>query len=238
MPVPPSIPAVALADLPPPPDQILTPPRRRRRGRVALRLTIIALVLLGLGNLSILGLTLTARAVVEPAAGPPVSGVGNLHAVDAKVMRGGNPTRDGLVQLHDAGVSTVVDLRAEVGSTVDDVFIEDLGMEVVHLPIRDGQTPSDEQMDEFTRVVADADGLVYVHCGAGVGRAGSVSARYLVQSGQASPLEAWGQNLAIGPPSLEQDLYALGIDLHGAPDVAMVAMSRFLDSPRRILHYL
>lgn len=237
MPVTPSSPSVALTELPPPPDHASGAPRPRRRARLVLRLAVVALVLLGLGNLAILGLTLSARAIAEPAAGPAVTGVGNLHSVDAKVIRGGNPTRDGLVQLHDAGVTTVVDLRAEVGSSVDDAFIEDLGMEVVHLPIRDGQTPSDEQMEEFNRTVAEADGLVFVHCGAGVGRAGVVSARYLVQSGQASPLTAWARNVAIGPPSLEQDVYALGIELHGAPEAAMVAVSRFLDSPRRIMHY-
>jgi protein-tyrosine phosphatase len=213
-------------------------PRRAGRTRTVLRLGVVAMILLALGNLAILGLTLGARAVAEPATVEGISGVRNLRTVDAQVLRGANPTHEGLEQLRDLGVTTVVDLRAEEGSDVDDAFIEELGMTVVHLAIRDGQTPSDEQMAAFTKLVADDPGLTFVHCGAGVGRTGVVAARYLVESGQASPLDAWTQNLAVGPPSIEQDAYALGIDLPPGMHQSMVAVSRFLDSPRRIMHYL
>ncbi len=196
------------------------------------------MIVLALGNLAILGMTLTARAIVDPATVEGVSGVGNLHTVDAQVLRGANPSHDGLRQLRDAGVTTIVDLRAEVGSDADDEYIESLDMDVVHLPIRDGQTPSDAQMAEFHQIVAEDPGMVFVHCGAGVGRTGVIAARYLVDTGQADPMDAWIRNLAVGPPSVEQDVYALGIDLPPGVHQSMVVVSRFFDSPRRILHYL
>jgi protein-tyrosine phosphatase len=160
-----------------------------------------------------------------------------LRTVDDKVLRGANPTHTGYENLRDAGVATVVDLRAEVDAHFDDEFIRSLGMEVVHLPIRDGQTPSDEQQAAFADIVRKAPGTVFLHCGAGVGRTGVVAARYLVETGQTSPLGALSRNLEVGPPSVEQNAYSLGADF-GVLHPFVVAVSRFLDSPRRILHYL
>ncbi|WP_420907495.1 fused DSP-PTPase phosphatase/NAD kinase-like protein, partial [Streptomyces scabichelini] len=36
------------------------------------------------------------------------------------------------------------------------------------MPIRDGQTPTNQQVDRFLRTVASSTGPVFVHCGAGV----------------------------------------------------------------------
>lgn len=209
-----------------------------RRRRVSWKRVVAAVVIaLTVGNLGLLALTGVARAVVDPPATPQLAGVSSLRAVDEKVLRGGNPTHTGYQNLRDAGVTTVVDLRAEVDAHADDDYIRSLGMEIVHLPIRDGQTPSDEQQAAFGSIVSKAAGAVFVHCGAGVGRTGVVAARYLVETGQSSPLSALGRNLEIGPPSVEQDAYSLGIDL-GPFHHFVVAASRFLDAPRRVLHYL
>jgi protein tyrosine phosphatase (PTP) superfamily phosphohydrolase (DUF442 family) len=196
-----------------------------------------ALIVLVAGNLALLGLTGVARLAVDQPASPRLEGVGALRTVDAKVLRGGNPTHAGIVNLQDHGVTTVVDLRAEDDAHEDDVFIESRGLDLVHLPIRDGQTPSDEQVVEFLDIVQQADGLVFVHCGAGVGRTGTMSARYLVETGQARPMAALARNLEVGPPSIEQDAYSLGIDA-GPFQPALVTVSRFFDAPRRIWHYL
>jgi protein-tyrosine phosphatase len=196
-----------------------------------------ALIVMVAGNLALLGLTGVARLLVDQPGSPRLEGVGALRTVDAKVLRGANPTHAGIVNLQDHGVTTVVDLRAEDDAHEDDVFIKDQGLGLVHLPIRDGQTPSDEQVAEFFDVVQQADGLVFVHCGAGVGRTGVMSARYLVATGQATPMVALARNLEVGPPSVEQDAFSLGVDA-GPFQPALVTVSRFLDAPRRIWHYL
>ena len=78
-------------------------------------------------------------------------------------------------------------------------------------------------------------GKVFVHCGAGVGRTGSMVASYLVATGKASPREALEKNLAVGPPSLEQVSYVARLDGDfDRPNPGLVAVSRFLDAPRRI----
>ena len=104
------------------------------------------------------------------------------------------------------------------------------------MPIRDGQTPSEAQVAQFLQLVANSKGTVLLHCGAGVGRTGSMAAAYLVATGQASGLRATIRNLAVGPPSLEQIAFSLqlsGADADGPP-LPVVAVSRLLDAPRRI----
>jgi protein-tyrosine phosphatase len=130
----------------------------------------------------------------------------------------------------------VVDLRAEPDLPVDDAMVRSFGLRIVSLPIRDGQTPTRAQMDEFLRVVAASDGTVFVHCGAGVGRTGSVAAAYLVATGQASGVRATLRNLSVGPPSLEQIAFTTRLQEGGArrANVLVVAASRMLDAPRRI----
>jgi protein tyrosine phosphatase (PTP) superfamily phosphohydrolase (DUF442 family) len=209
----------------------------RRWSRLVATIGVIVIVTLAVGNLALLGVTLGARVIIDRPPAATINGVGALRTVDDKVLRGANPTHEGYEGLHASGVTTIVDLRAETYAHKDDAFIESLGLRVVHLPIRDGQTPSDEQQAAFAQIVGESEGPVFLHCGAGVGRTGVVAARYLVETGQLSPLEALARNLEVGPPSLEQDAYSLGIDL-GPAHPLLVAASRFFDSPRRILHYL
>jgi protein-tyrosine phosphatase len=190
------------------------------------------------GNLLIVATSFVMARLVQ--ATPPraaVPGVAHLGVVDGHVWRGAAPSSPaGYQALAAAGVTTVVDLRAEPGSAAEDAPITALGLDVVHLPMPDGQTPSQAQLDTFLAVVADAKGTVFVHCAAGVGRTGSMVAAYLVATGQANGFEATARNLAMGPPSLEQIAFSLGLD---GPDIGpaplpIVAISRVLDAPRRI----
>ena len=197
----------------------------------------LMLTALFVGNMALLALTGVARALVEVPESPSVDGVSSVRFVDSKVLRGANPSREGLYNLRELGVTTIVDLRAETYAGENDAYIEELGLEVVHLPIRDGQTPSDEQQAAFFDIVARAPGLVFLHCGAGVGRTGVIAARYLFDTGQSSRGSALARNLEVGPPSIEQNAYSLGIEA-GPFQPLVVALSRFLDSPRRIWHYV
>jgi protein-tyrosine phosphatase len=172
-----------------------------------------------------------------PAAAASVHDVGNLAAVDAKVWRGAAPSSlEGYRSLAAAGVTTVVDLRAEPDLGFDEATLRSDGMRIVSLPIRDGQTPTRAQIDEFLRLVATSPGTVFLHCGAGVGRTGSMAAAYLVATGQASGVEATLRNLAVGPPSLEQIAFSMKLqgDRADHANALVVAASRLLDAPRRI----
>ena len=189
-----------------------------------------------IGNLVIFGAFKWMSTTDANYSLPPLPGIKNLTKVDTHLWRGSAPSEDGYAALARKDVKVIVDLRAE-DLEVDRAGIEALGMKLVRIPMRDGQAPSDEQVQKFMSVMKNADGRVYVHCGAGVGRTGTMAASYLVLSGRTSSVEALQRNLAVGPPSLEQIAFAASLDegeeAHGVTPLTIV--SRVLDAPRRLL---
>ncbi|MEW2353937.1 dual specificity protein phosphatase family protein [Spirillospora sp. NPDC029432] len=171
----------------------------------------------------------------RPANPAAVPGIKRFAHVDDRVWRGAAPTAGGYRRLARLGVRTVVDLRAERPAREAARGPRRAGLEVVRLPVRDGQAPTDAQVDRFVSVVERARGPVFVHCGAGVGRTGAMSAAYLVRTGRADASTATLRSLAAGPPTLEQLSFMrrLGRDRAGRPPVLLVALSRVADSPRR-----
>lgn len=209
---------------------------RRATGRTIRRLVLVAIGFFLLPNLAVIGAHLWAqRFAPPPSIDLPVT---KLTAVDARVWRGAAPDAEGYRALAGAGVRTVVDLRAEDNLHIDDPLLESLGISRVSLPMRDGQAPTRQQVERFLQIVEDSPGRVFVHCGAGVGRTGTMAAAYLVKSGQADPVEALRRNLSVGPPSLEQMVFSaeLGDGAVKRPASLLVALSRTLDAPRRIWH--
>lgn len=196
-----------------------------------------AVAFLVLGNLAILAASYWARgttAEVKPPAA--IEGVDNLRVVDNKVWRGAAPTATGYRNLAQAGVTTVVDLRAEEGIEGDIKTVTDLGMTLVRIPMRDGQVPSAGEVEAFLAAAGESGGTVFVHCGAGVGRTGAMVGAYQVNQGELSSRAALRRNLAVGPPSLEQIAFVakMGNGLPEKPGAVVTAVSRVLDAPRRM----
>ncbi len=227
-------------------EPALAPARRRLRlgrwGRWTRNALLGFVAFMIVGNGIILAVSF-ALARISPPEQPAtaIPGVGHLAVVDSKVWRGAAPSSVEAYQaLTAAGVTTLVDLRAEPADPDADGPLEALGFEVVHLPVRDGQPPSEAQIAEFLQVVRDSKGLVLLHCGAGVGRTGTMAAAYLVATGQATGVDATIANLAVGPPSLEQIAFSLGLSGTDAdrPPLPIVAVSRVLDAPRRFFTQL
>lgn len=205
-------------------------------GTLTLKAVAGAVAFLVLGNLAILAASVWARETTPKPLPAEIAGIDNLLAVDAKVWRGAAPTTEGYAGLARAGVTTVVDLRAEEGIEPDFQVVRDLGMDLVRIPIRDGQTPSVDEISAFLAAVRASDGIVFVHCGAGVGRTGAMVGAYQVAMGELSGTDALRRNLAVGPPSLEQILFVgrMDSDTLEKPGAVLTAVSRVLDAPRRI----
>ncbi|WP_238431591.1 protein-tyrosine phosphatase family protein [Streptomyces cavernae] len=209
--------------------------------RVLIGLVLAYLALWATGALGILALSHWARQETPPPEGArTVRGIQHFQPVDGKLWRGSAPSRRGYVELTWRRFTTVVDLRAERVSASRRAEPRRAGLEVVRLPIRDGQTPTPAQVRRLLDVVRTAPGRVFVHCGPGVGRAGSMAAAYLVRTGQQSPAAAVRLDLAVGPPSIEQLYYGLTLTRTRAsrPPVAVSVVSRLVDAPRRLWSWL
>lgn len=187
------------------------------------------------GNLLILGANVVARIGYDEPRVPDLPGIANLEAVDDRLWRGAAPSEQGYRALARHGVKTVVDLRSDDEFSADTEFVESLGLDLVRIPLRDGQSPTKAQVRRFLAVVERTNKKVFVNCGAGVGRTGTMAAAYLVSSGQVGSWEALSRNLAVGPPSLEQLAFVAGLRAGDAeePSAAVTLMSRIIDGPRR-----
>ncbi|MFG1666761.1 dual specificity protein phosphatase family protein [Streptomyces sp. Y7] len=234
---------MAVLSATPPRPALRKRPLPQRVLRVLIGILIGYLVLWAVGAGGILGLSYLTRAETPAPAGTrAVQGVNHFQPVDSegRLWRGSAPSPAGYRALEGMGITTVVDLRAEDMSTAELAEPGKAGLNVVRLPIRDGQTPSPKQVQRFLDVVSSTSGPVFVHCGAGVGRTGAMVAAYLVNTGEESPSQAVRRNLAVGPPSIEQIWYGLNLSPAKAeqPPLPVTIVSRLVDAPRRIMSYL
>ncbi|MBN1660100.1 MAG: dual specificity protein phosphatase family protein [Anaerolineae bacterium] len=102
---------------------------------------------------------------------------------------GGQHRAHGMARMRRRGITAVVNMRAEF----DD---QPAGLSFPHylyLPTADDQAPTLEHLQvgaEFIAAQIEGGGVVYVHCGSGIGRAATMAAAYFVHQGT-SPGEAW-----------------------------------------------
>jgi predicted protein tyrosine phosphatase len=150
------------------------------------------------GRLTQQGLRVTAVWAADHAVriitGAPIRSVSQ---VTPQLHVGGQYRRRGWPRLAARGITAVVNVRTEF----DDDAAGIAPARYLHLPAEDDNPPTLEQLREGVAFIAEEiarGGGVYVHCGAGIGRAPAMVAAYLVSTGLPAE-QAWGRIREVRP---------------------------------------
>jgi dual specificity MAP kinase phosphatase len=126
--------------------------------------------------------------------------------VTPNIFIGGQFRRRGWPIMAGWGITSVVNMRSEFDDSKANIAPE----HYLHLPTVDGTPPTMEQLVRGVEFIVDeleAGRTVYIHCEAGVGRAVTMAAAYLVAIKGLSPTEAWKALRLVRPfirPTLSQ----------------------------------
>jgi hypothetical protein len=110
---------------------------------------------------------------------------------------GGQYRRRGWPRMVKRGISAVIDMRIEF----DDREHGIAPPRYLYLPTVDDDAPTLTQLREGVAFIEDEvarGGSVYIHCGAGVGRAATMATAYLIHTGM-TPEGAWARIQGVRP---------------------------------------
>lgn len=130
------------------------------------------------------------RSDADHAWARPVTldGVPNLHQVSAALYRSAQPAGEGMQNLEQTGIKTVVNLRS-FHSDRDDIGDTGLGYEHIYMK---AWHPEREEVVRFLQIVTDPGRTpVLVHCQHGADRTGTMCALYRIA------VEGWSKQRAI-----------------------------------------
>jgi atypical dual specificity phosphatase len=95
-------------------------------------------------------------------------------------------------------------------------WVEQANLLLFHEPLEDMEAPTQDQLDRSVSAIAraiDSNMGVAVHCGAGLGRTGTVLAAYLVAKGQ-SAATAIAKIRRLRPGSIETEDQVAAVELY------------------------
>lgn len=135
-----------------------------------------------------------ADHIVRIVTGAPIRSVSEITP---QLHVGGQHRRRGWPRLDARGVTAVVNMRIEF----DDNDAGIAPARYLHLPTVNDEAPTLEHLRTGSAFIAQEiqeEGVVYIHCRAGIGRAPTMAAAYLVSTGL-TPHEAWAKVRAVRP---------------------------------------
>ena len=104
----------------------------------------------------------------------------NFHQVNPNLYRGGQPKKDGLQQLKQLGVTTIINLRdSDEQAGAEEKVAKSIGLRYFNVPLSNFNRPSDTNVDEILKLIeAQENQPVFVHCKRGSDRTGLIIAIY------------------------------------------------------------
>ncbi len=121
----------------------------------------------------------------------------SVSQITPQLHVGGQYRRRGWPRMAARGITAVVNLRIEFDNAAAGIAPP----RYLYLPTVDDEPPTLEQLHEGCTFIAEEiaqGGGVYIHCGAGIGRAPTTAAAYLVSTGL-TPDQAWARIRAVRP---------------------------------------
>ena len=111
-----------------------------------------------------------------------LAGVSNVGKINDFLLRGAQPSNQGLAELKKLGVTTVVNLRGwshEVESERKQA--ESLGLRYLNIPVSGWSPPTNEQVAQFLALLRSSPGQkIFVHCKYGEDRSGVMMAAFRI----------------------------------------------------------
>ena len=146
------------------------------------------------------------RTFGVPAEKLKIAGIHNAGKVSEVLLRGAQPSAQGLAELKKLGVTTVVDLRGNRGAVQwERQQAEALGMHFVDIPVLGWSAPANAQVAEFLKLFEDPGQKIFVHCRFGSDRTSVMVATYRVA------LQKWTADQAV------EEMYSFGFHYHWYP---------------------
>jgi protein tyrosine/serine phosphatase len=142
-----------------------------------------------------------------PAEKIKIAGVSNAGKISEVLLRGAQPTAQGLVELKKLGVTTIVDLRGNRGPVARErAQAESLGMRFVDIPVSGWSPPANAQVAEFLKLFQQGGTQkIFVHCYYGSDRTGVMVAAYRMAD------QNWTADQAV------EEMYSFGFHYHWYP---------------------
>jgi uncharacterized protein (TIGR01244 family) len=116
----------------------------------------------------VFALCFAASLLAQEQAQEPVLPIKNFLRINSDFCTGGQPALDDLAKLKEQGVRALINLRrpSEYDHAAEEARAKELDLRYFNIPV-DPNAPTDEQAEEFLKLMADpANRPAFIHCSA------------------------------------------------------------------------
>jgi len=116
----------------------------------------------------------------------------NFHVINPFIMRGSQPSEEGIRSLmDDCGVRSILNLRNDESVEWEKQVAEKLGIKFFNVPMNGSEEQSIQKIEQCLGIIQDKSNQpIFVHCMGGKDRTGMISAAYRIKYNQWSLADA------------------------------------------------